>query len=40
MQHRTVQEVDIAADEADVCAPLVVGHAEGMDDAGAGDECF
>jgi hypothetical protein len=39
MQHRTVQEVDTAADEADVRAPLVIGHAGGMDDAGAGDEC-
>jgi hypothetical protein len=39
MQHRTVQEVDTAADEADIRAPLVVGHAGGMDDAGAGDEC-
>jgi hypothetical protein len=39
MHHRTVQEVDTAAEEADVRAPLVVGHAGGMDDAGAGDEC-
>ena len=39
MQHRTVQEVDTAADEADVRAPLVVGHAGGMDDAAAGDKC-
>jgi hypothetical protein len=39
MQHRTVQEVDTATDEADVRTPLVGGHAEGVDDAGAGDEC-
>jgi hypothetical protein len=39
MQHRTVQEIDTAADDADVRAPLVIGHAGGMDDAGAGDEC-
>jgi hypothetical protein len=39
MQHRTVEEVDTATDEADVRTPLVVGHAEGVDNAGAGDEC-
>jgi hypothetical protein len=39
MQDRTVEEVDTASDEADVCAPLVVGHAGGMDNAGADDKC-
>jgi hypothetical protein len=39
MQDRTVEPVDAASDEADVRAPLVVGHTGGMDNAGAGDEC-
>jgi hypothetical protein len=39
MQDGAVQEVDIPSDETDVRAPLVIGHARGVDDAGAGDEC-
>jgi hypothetical protein len=40
MQDGAVQEIDIPSDETDIRTPLVVGHAGGVNDAGAGDECI